>query len=147
MDAVSSFFTTYFFPFVFVLGLLVIIHELGHFLLAKLMGIRVERFSIGFPPRLFGKKFGDTDYCISALPFGGYVKLSGMIDESFDKEGIKGEPWEFMSKPVWKRALVIFAGPAFNILLAVFIFFISFYISGITEPVRPSLSVVGSIMD
>ncbi|MBN2413765.1 RIP metalloprotease RseP [candidate division KSB1 bacterium] len=146
MDAVSNFFTTYFFPFVFVLGLLVIIHELGHFLLAKLMGIRVERFSIGFPPRLFGKKIGDTDYCISALPFGGYVKMSGMIDESLDKEGIKGEPWEFMSKPVWRRALVIFAGPAFNILLAAFIFFISLYISGITEPVTPTMAVVGSVV-
>jgi len=146
MDAVITFFTTYFFPFVFVLGLLVIIHELGHFILAKIMGIRVERFSIGFPPRLFGKKIGDTDYCISALPFGGYVKMSGMIDESFDKDGIKGEPWEFMSKPIWKRALVIFAGPAFNVLLAVFIFFISIYISGIPEPVKPAMSVVGSII-
>ena len=78
---------------IFVLGILVFIHELGHFLAAKMVGIRVERFSIGFPPRIFGKKIGDTDYCISAVPFGGYVKMSGMIDESMDKEAIKGEPW------------------------------------------------------
>ena len=93
-------------PFIFTLGLLVLVHELGHFLLAKLVGIRVERFSIGFPPRLFGKKFGDTDYCISAVPLGGYVKLSGMIDESMEKESIKGEPWEFTSKPVDRKSVV-----------------------------------------
>jgi len=104
------------------LGILVFIHELGHFILAKLVGIRVERFSLGFPPRMFGKKIGDTDYCVSWIPLGGYVKMSGMIDESMDKDSIKGEPWEFMSKPIYQRFLVIFAGPAMNILLAVFIF-------------------------
>nr|NIV12347.1 RIP metalloprotease RseP [Fodinibius sp.] len=66
----------------FILSLLIFIHELGHFLAAKVFGVRVERFSIGFPPRLFGKRVGHTDYCISAIPFGGYVKLSGMLDES-----------------------------------------------------------------
>ncbi|HPG38364.1 MAG TPA: RIP metalloprotease RseP [bacterium] len=146
METVIHFLTTYLIPFVFVLGLLVIVHEFGHFILAKLMGIRVERFSIGFPPRLFGKKIGDTDYCLSALPLGGYVKMSGMIDESMDKDSIKGEPWEFMSKPIWKRVLVIFAGPAFNILLAIAIFFTSIYISGVAEPVTPSLPVVGSVI-
>ncbi len=146
METVLHFLTAYLIPFVFVLGLLVIVHEMGHFLLAKLMGIRVERFSIGFPPRLFGKKIGDTDYCLSAVPLGGYVKMSGMIDESMDKDSIKGEPWEFMSKPIWKRALVIFAGPAFNVLLAVGIFFASIYVSGVAEPVTPALSVVGSVI-
>ncbi|HFE53355.1 MAG TPA: RIP metalloprotease, partial [Bacteroidetes bacterium] len=68
--------------FVFVLGLLIFVHELGHFLAAKAVGIRVERFSLGFPPRLFGVKIGETDYCISAIPLGGYVKMAGMIDES-----------------------------------------------------------------
>lgn len=125
--------TGYLIPFIFVLGLLIFIHELGHFILAKLVGIRVERFSMGFPPRLFGKKIGDTDYCISALPFGGYVKMSGMIDESMEKEAIKGEPYEFMSKPIWARVLVIAAGPAMNILLAIFIFAASFFFKGIME--------------
>ena len=135
MEGVLHLLTAYIIPFAFVLGLLIIVHELGHFLLAKLLGIRVERFSVGFPPRLFGKKIGDTDYCISALPIGGYVKMSGMIDESLEKDGIKGEPWEFMSKPFWVKFSVIFAGPFFNFLLALFIFMGSVYISGIAEPV------------
>jgi regulator of sigma E protease len=116
------------------LGILVFIHELGHFILAKLVGIRVERFSLGFPPRMFGKKIGDTDYCVSWVPLGGYVKMSGMIDESMDKDSIKGEPWEFMSKPIYQRFLVIFAGPVMNILLAVFIFGMIAYFIGLKEP-------------
>jgi len=131
-------------PTIFVLGLLIFIHEFGHFLLAKLVGIRVERFSLGFPPRLVGKKIGDTDYCISAIPLGGYVKMSGMIDESMDAEGIKGEPYEFMSKPVWARALVISAGPIFNILLAIAIFSAIIFFTGVSEPVGP---VVGEVFE
>lgn len=144
MALIMSGFFSYLIPFVFVLGLLIFVHELGHFLFAKLVGIRVERFSLGFPPRLFGKKIGDTDYCISAVPFGGYVKMSGMIDESMDKNSIKGEPWEFMSKPVWMRILVIIAGPAFNVLLAVAIFATSAFIAGVAEPVGP---VVGGVFE
>ncbi|MBC8181626.1 RIP metalloprotease RseP [candidate division KSB1 bacterium] len=120
------------------LGILVFIHEFGHFMLAKFVGIRVERFSLGFPPRMFGKKYGDTDYCISWIPLGGYVKMSGMIDESMDAESIKGEPWEFMSKPVWQRFLVIFAGPLMNLILAVLLFAGVTYITGLKE----SLGVV-----
>lgn len=108
-------------PLVFTLSVLVFFHELGHFLAAKLFGVRVERFSIGFPPRLFGKKIGETDYCISAIPFGGYVKLSGMIDESLDAEGLKGEPYEFMSKKTYQKIVIISAGVFVNFLLAVFI--------------------------
>ena len=107
---------------VFVLGVLVFIHEFGHFIAAKMVGIRVETFSIGYPPRLFGKKIGNTDYCISAIPFGGYVKMAGMIDESLDKEGLKGEPWEFQSKPVPHRMAAILAGPLMNYVLAIAIF-------------------------
>ena len=109
-----------FLAIIFVFGLLVLIHELGHFLAAKWMGVRVERFSIGFPPRLFGKKIGDTDYCISAIPLGGYVKMSGMIDESMDTE-TTGADYEFNSKPVWKRFVIIIAGVVMNFFLAVFI--------------------------
>lgn len=140
-----SFFLNYVVSFIFTLGILVLVHEFGHFLLAKLVGIRVERFSIGFPPRLFGKKWGDTDYCISAIPLGGYVKMSGMIDESMDKDGIKGEPWEFMSKPVWARFLAIFAGPAFNLLLAAFIYSGIIYFSGLPKAVEPTYAIVGSV--
>lgn len=110
--------------FILVLFILVLVHEFGHFITAKLFKMRVERFSIGYPPRLFGKKVGDTDYCISATPLGGYVKISGMIDESMDTEFLEKEPqsWEFRSKPVWQRIIVITAGVIFNILLAVVIY-------------------------
>ncbi len=112
------------FYFVVTLGVLVFVHELGHFLAAKFCRMRVERFSIGFPPRAFGKQIGETDYCISWIPFGGYVKISGMIDESFDMEQLEGppQPWEFRSKPIWQRMIVISAGVVMNILLAVAIF-------------------------
>ena len=120
--------------FISVLGLLIFIHELGHFLAAKWAGIRVERFSLGFPPRMIGKKIGETDYCISWIPLGGYVKMSGMIDESMDAK-IEGKPYEFMSKPIWKRAIVIAAGPLMNVLLAVVSFAGLTYYFGIAEPV------------
>lgn len=104
--------------------ILVFFHELGHFLAAKLFGMRVERFSLGFPPRIFGIKKGETDYCIGATPLGGYVKISGMIDESMDTEHLDEEPkpWEFRSKPVWQRIVVITAGVIFNMILAVMIY-------------------------
>ena len=123
---------------IFVFGLLVVIHELGHFLAAKLMGVRVERFSVGFPPRLFGKKIGDTDYCISAIPLGGYVKMSGMIDESMDPE-MTGADYEFNSKPVWKRTFIIVAGVIMNFLLAVLVMAILTYSSG--ESITPFTEV------
>ncbi len=136
----------YILPFILAIGVLVLVHELGHFLFAKMMGIRVERFSIGFPPRLFGKKIGDTDYCISAIPLGGYVKMSGMIDESMDTE-ITGEPYEFMSKPVWKRALVIFAGPLFNIVFAILVVSVSIMATGISMPKEQAKAIVGSVQE
>lgn len=105
---------------IFVFSFLVVIHELGHFIAAKLMGVRVERFSVGFPPRVFGKKYGDTDYCISAIPLGGYVKMSGMIDESMDTEST-GADYEFNSKPVWKRVVIITGGVIMNFVLAVLV--------------------------
>lgn len=110
--------------FVGALMILVFIHELGHFLAAKLFGMRVERFSVGFPPRIWGFQRGDTDYCIGATPLGGYVKISGMVDESMDTEFLNKdpEPWEYRSKPVWQRMIVIVAGVIFNMILAFFIF-------------------------
>ncbi|HAC15874.1 MAG TPA: RIP metalloprotease RseP [Bacteroidetes bacterium] len=110
--------------FIGALFILVLVHELGHFLAAKLFKMRVERFSIGFPPRVVGFQKGDTDYCISATPLGGYVKISGMVDESMDDSFTESEPqpWEFRSKPVWQRIIVISAGVIFNIILAVVIY-------------------------
>jgi regulator of sigma E protease len=100
--------------FIFVLGVMVLFHELGHFLAARYFGIRVESFSIGFGPRLFGFKRGDTDYKICALPLGGYVKMAG---ENFGEPS--GDPNEFLAKPRWQRLVVVFMGPAFNGILAV----------------------------
>lgn len=110
--------------FVGALMILVFIHELGHFLAAKAFGMRVERFSVGFPPRIWGFKYKETDYCIGATPLGGYVKISGMVDESMDTEFLnkEPEPWEYRSKPVWQRMIVITAGVIFNMILAFFIF-------------------------
>lgn len=125
------------FYFILTIGILVLVHELGHFLAAKLFGMRVDVFSIGFPPRAFGKKIGETDYCISWIPIGGYVKIAGMIDESFDTEFLQHEPqpWEFRAKPIWQRAVVLSAGVIMNILLAVVIFWGIIYSQG--KIVRP----------
>ena len=110
--------------FIITIFIIVMVHEFGHFIAAKLSGMRVDRFSLGFPPRLFGKKIGDTDYCISALPIGGYVKIAGMIDESNDTEFLNKppEPWEFRSKSIPKRVFAITNGVLMNILLAILIF-------------------------
>ncbi len=104
--------------------ILVFVHEFGHFITAKYFGMRVERFSVGFPPTLFGRRYGDTEYVVGATPLGGYVKISGMIDESLDTDHVESEPepWEFRAKPVWQRIIVISAGVVFNVILAVFIF-------------------------
>jgi regulator of sigma E protease len=104
--------------------ILVFVHELGHFLTAKYFGMRVERFSVGFPPTIFGRTYGDTEYAIGATPLGGYVKISGMIDESLDTDHVEEEPdpWEFRAKPVWQRIIVISAGVVFNVILGLIIF-------------------------
>ncbi len=103
--------------FALVLGAMVVIHEFGHFIVAKLFGIRVETFSVGFGKRIWGFKRGDTDYRLSLIPLGGYVKMAG---ENLD-EKITGAPDEFMSKPKWQRFCVAVAGPAMNILTALMI--------------------------
>jgi len=110
--------------FIAAIFILVTIHELGHFLAAKFFGMRVNKFSIGFPPKIFGFKKGDTEYVIGATPLGGYVQIAGMIDESMDSEFMEEEiqPDEFRAKPVWQRMIVITAGVIFNALLAVVIF-------------------------
>lgn len=131
---------------VLVLSVMIFVHELGHFLGAKLFGIRVERFSMGYPPRLFGKKIGETDYCISLIPFGGYVKISGMVDESLDSETLKAEPkpWEYRSRPWIQRFTVLVAGPVMNLLLGVMILVSINWIYGVPDPVPP---VIGKVVD
>jgi len=98
-----------------VLGVLILIHELGHFIAAKLFGVRVEVFSIGFGKRLFGWRRGDTDYRVAVLPLGGYVKMAG--ENPMDAR--TGDPGEFLSHPRWQRFFIAIAGPAMNIFLAI----------------------------
>ena len=112
-----------------VLGILIFVHELGHFLLAKLLGIRVEIFSLGFPPKLLHKKIGDTDYRLSVIPLGGYVKLLG--ENPHDEVPPELEPYSFLHHPLWHRALIVMAGPAFNLLFAVLALFFIFSLTGI----------------
>jgi regulator of sigma E protease len=108
-------FTTDVAAVVIVLGVMILIHEFGHFAAAKYFGVRVLTFSLGFGPRLFGIKRGDTDYRISALPLGGYVKMAG-DDPSQERVG---DPAEFLSKPRWQRLIIVVMGPTMNVLLAV----------------------------
>lgn len=115
--------------FVIVLGVLIFFHEFGHFLIARLFGVGVEKFSLGFGPRLIGKRIGRTDYRISAIPLGGYVKMVG--EEPDAKVAPEDIPISFTHKHVFKRICIVAAGPFFNILLAVVIFFSIFLISGL----------------
>src|ERR1700726_5352695 len=98
-----------------VLGFMILIHEFGHYAVAKWLGVRVEVFAIGFGKRLFGFRRGETDYRINALPLGGYVKMSG--ENPMDER--TGDPREFLSHPRWHRFLIAIAGPTMNILLAI----------------------------
>jgi regulator of sigma E protease len=127
------------FAFIIVLGVLIFFHEFGHFLIARLFGVGVEKFSLGFGPRLLGKKIGITDYRISAIPLGGYVKMIGEEpDAKIDPVDI---PLSFTHKHVVKRMLIVAAGPFFNILLAIIIFFGMFYVTGMFI-LKPSVGTV-----
>jgi regulator of sigma E protease len=122
------------FSFILVLGLLIFVHELGHFLFAKLFGVRVLKFSLGFGPKVAGKVVGETEYVISAFPLGGYVKMFG---ENPDEQQIAPEDKKvsFAHKPVWQRFMVVLAGPLFNLLFAVVLFFMVFTTVGVPTAV------------
>ena len=127
--------------FVVVLGITVTVHEFGHFAVAKLLKIRVLVFSLGFGPRLVGFTRGGTEYRLSPIPLGGYVKMAG---ETFDEER-KGDPGEFLSHPKWHRFLVAIAGPSMNILLAIAILAFS-YFKGVPVPRYPKEpAIVGPV--
>ncbi len=129
----------YFYSFIIVLGVLIFFHELGHFLAARIFGVGVEKFSLGFGPRIIGKTYGITDYRVSAIPLGGYVKMIGEEpDAEIDPKDI---PLSFTHKHVFKRICIVAAGPLFNFLLAVLIFFGFFQIYG-THTLKP---IVGNI--
>jgi regulator of sigma E protease len=122
------------FAFILVLGLLIFVHEFGHFIFAKLFGVRVLKFSLGFGPKVVGKVIGETEYVISAFPLGGYVKMFG---ENPDEQQVPGEDREvsFAHKPVWQRFLIVLAGPIFNLLFPVVLFFMIFTFVGIPTDV------------
>src|ERR1044072_3926310 len=135
----------FYLAFVFILGSAVVLHEFGHFIVAKLLGIRVETFSVGFGPRLFGRKFGHTDYRISAIPLGGYVKLGG--DESnapLEGAGASDIPPSemFNLRPRYQRIMVALAGPVMNILTALAIPFAGALIYGVPATPTPTVSYI-----
>lgn len=99
--------------FISVLSLLIVVHEWGHFLAARRVGVRIERFSIGFGPKLLTRKRGETEFAVSLVPLGGYVKLAG----EQPGEEARGAPWEFLSKPIWQRGWIVVAGPLMNYLM------------------------------
>ncbi|MEK7267535.1 MAG: RIP metalloprotease RseP [Nitrospirota bacterium] len=113
------------------LGILIFVHELGHFLFAKKLGVRVLKFSLGFGPKLIGRKYGDTEYLVSAVPLGGYVKMLG--EEPGDELKEEDKPFAYNYQPVWKRFLIVFSGPVFNLFFAAAIFFVVF-LSGVPVP-------------
>ncbi|MTI30167.1 RIP metalloprotease RseP [Xanthovirga aplysinae] len=116
------------------LSILVGVHEFGHLIAARLFGMRVEQYSIGFPPKIFGFKVGQTEYSLGAIPLGGFVKISGMIDESLDTEGLSEEPkpWEFRSKPAWQRLIVMMGGIIVNVITGILIFVFMTYVNGVS---------------
>jgi len=116
---------------VVVLGILIFVHELGHFIFAKLLGVGVEKFSLGFGPKLIGRKVGETEYLISSFPLGGYVKMVGEGDESV--QGMEEDPRSFAAKPPSQRIAIVLAGPVFNLLFAVLVFVIV-YMIGVPTP-------------
>lgn len=106
------------------LGVIIFVHELGHFLSAKLVGVRVLKFSLGFGPKIISRKYGETEYLISSIPFGGYVKMFG--EEPGEELKEEEKPLAYTYQPVWKRFIIVFSGPLFNLIFAIIIFFCVF---------------------
>src|SRR4028118_1390811 len=120
--------------FILAFSILVVLHELGHFLPAKWFGCRVEKFYLFFNPwfSLWKKKIGETEYGLGWIPLGGYVKIAGMIDESMDKEQLNqpAQPWEFRSKPAWQRLIIMLGGVTVNFILALILFAMILFVWG-----------------
>ena len=129
--------------FVFVLGVLIFVHELGHFLMARRIGVRVLTFSLGFGPKLFGFRRGDTEYCISAVPLGGYVKMAGENPDDVRT----GASDEFLSKSKWQRFQVLVMGPVMNLALAVLVMAIVLYQGAPAPAFEQQAVIVGSATD
>jgi len=129
--------------FIFVLGVLIFVHELGHYLMARRIGVRVLTFSLGFGPKLVNVHRGDTDYCISAIPLGGYVKMAGETAE----DERTGAPDEFLSKSKWQRFQVLVAGPVMNIVLAVVVLAVVLYQGADVPAYEQQAPIVGRVVD
>jgi len=129
--------------FIFVLGVLIFVHELGHFLMARRIGVRVLTFSLGFGPKLLTVKRGDTDYCLSAIPLGGYVKMAGENPE----DNRTGASDEFLSKTKWQRFQVLVMGPVMNLVLALIVMALVFYQGAPVPAYESSAVVVGGFSD
>ena len=129
--------------FTFVIGVLVFVHELGHFLAARRIGIRVLTFSLGFGPKLLKFRRGDTEYCISAIPLGGYVKMAGEKPE----DSLSGSDDEFLSKTKWERFQVLIMGPVMNIALAVVVMTLVLYQGAEVPAYEDQAPVVGTVVE
>jgi regulator of sigma E protease len=127
--------------FIILLGVLIFVHEFGHFIVAKAVGVKVLKFSLGFPPSMISRKWGETEYVIAWVPLGGYVKLLGEDPESEEDIAPEDEQRTLSGKPVWAKMAVVAAGPIFNVLLAI-ILFTGAYMAGLPVPV----SEVGEVM-
>jgi regulator of sigma E protease len=128
--------------FIFVLGVLIFVHELGHFLMARRIGVRVLTFSLGFGPKILSFKRGDTEYCVSAIPLGGYVKMAGENPE----DSRTGAPDEFLSKSKWQRFQVLVMGPIMNLALALVVMTFVLYQGAAVAAVQEQPVVVGSVV-
>ncbi|WP_339815818.1 RIP metalloprotease RseP [uncultured Imperialibacter sp.] len=129
------------------LSILVGLHEFGHLLTAKFFGMRVEKYSIGFPPKIFGFDYRGTEYSIGAIPLGGFVKISGMIDESMDTEHLnkEPEPYEFRAKPAWQRLIVMMGGIIVNVITGIVIFVLLTFFNGDTYISRDEANKYGIV--
>ena len=114
------------------LSIIVAIHEFGHLITAKMFGMRVEKYFIGFPPKIFSFKYKGTEYGLGSIPLGGFVKISGIIDESFDTKHVNKKPehWEFRAKPAWQRLIVMLGGVILNVITGIIIFILLTYKNG-----------------
>jgi regulator of sigma E protease len=132
------------FSIAFTIFVIVLIHETGHFIFARIFGVTVERFAIGFPPLLFRKKIGGTEYSLGLIPLGGYVKMKGILDESMDGSSITGAPDEFMSKNPVQKILILSGGVIFNLIFAFLIFSVITFSNGKTVFPGTTVGIVDS---
>jgi len=122
---------TFFLSAIILLGVIIFVHELGHFLFAKILGVRILKFSLGFGPKIIAKKYGDTEYRLSSIPLGGYVKMLG--EETGDELSEEDKPFAYNYQAVWKRIIIVASGPIFNLAFAILLFIV-IYLSGVPTP-------------